>query len=317
VPRLKLQLWELVWVDREGTEEPLPTPAAAYTYPRLSPDGRQVAVSLSRESGRDLWTYDVETGAGLRLTRDDEVNQVPIWTRDGRILYSSTRDAPRPPGFAASWWGNAYSVAADGSSAPVRISETDESQGLTGISPDGRMMVYSRVMQAQWEIIGRPLDGSAEPTVFVSGPFRQGTGSVSPDGRWLAYRSDETGRFEVYVQPYPGPGAKVPVSIGGGTQPVWSADGTEIFYRTLEGDTMMSARISGEGTPEVTERTSLFSTAPYRSGGNNYRHYHVAPDGRFLMMRRTGEGSDEDPQLGRINVVLDWFAELRERVPSN
>lgn len=223
--------------------------------------------------------------------------------------------AGRPAGFSGTWWGNAYSVAGDGSSPPVRISETDESQGLTGLSPDGRTMVYSRVTRAQWEIIGRPIDGSSEPTVLASGPFLQGTGSVSPDGRWLAYRSNETGRFEVYVQPYPGRGARVPVSIGGGTQPVWSADGTEIFYRTLVGDTMMSARISGEGTPEVTERASLFSAAPYRSGGNNYRQYHVAPDGRFIMMRRTGSGSEEDSELGRINVVLDWFEELRERVP--
>ena len=86
---------------------------------------------------------------------------------------------------------------ADGSGEVVRVTTTDESQALSGISPDGQTLVYSRVMLDRWEIMGMPVDGSAEPAALVSGPFRQGSGTISPNGRWLAYRSDETGTFEI------------------------------------------------------------------------------------------------------------------------
>ncbi len=139
---------------------------------------------------------------------------------------------------------------------------------------------------------------------------------ISPDGKWLAYRSDESGDWEIYVQPYPGPGAKVPVSIGGGVQPVWSQDGQELFYHGA-GGMMMAARITGDATPLVSDRTELFSTTRYRTG-QGPRLYHVAPDGRFLMMRTpgasgSGDGGASTPQ---ITVVLNWFEELRARVPN-
>ncbi len=310
--------FEFVWVDRRGNADALPMPAQPYDFPRVSPDGRQIAVSVIRENVRDLWVYDAATGAGQRLTLDDEVNHVPLWEPDGRrILFSSTKDAPRPAGYSATWWGNIYAVPADGSGEAVRLTTSDESQGLTGIAPDGQTLVYSRVVATgHWEIMGLPEGGSGEPTALVSGPFAQGSGSISPDGKWMAYRSDETDRFEIYVEPFPGPGAKVPVSIGGGTQPVWSRDGRELFYRRPD-QVMMAATIVGDVTPQVTERTELFSASPFRLAETSFRQYHVAPDGRFLMMRRpgtaSGDGAEAPPE---ITVVLNWFEELMERVPN-
>ena len=103
-----LALYEFVWVDRQGNEEVLPLAPQPYLYPRVSPDGQRIATSVNRESGIDLWVYDAATGAGLRLTHDDEVNRVPMWTPDGgRVLFSSTKDAPRPESFeGTTWWGN-------------------------------------------------------------------------------------------------------------------------------------------------------------------------------------------------------------------
>jgi Tol biopolymer transport system component len=289
-------------------------PAQRYTWPRVSPDGQQIAVSITREGGRDLWVYAAATGAGLRLTRDDENNHIPMWTPDGRqILFSST-SAPRPASHTGTWWGNVYTVPADGSGEAVRVTTTDESQALSGISPDGQTLVYSRVMLDRWEIMGMPVDGSAEPAALVSGPFRQGSGTISPNGRWLAYRSDETGTFEIYVEPFPGPGAKIPVSIGGGNEAVWSLDSRELFYLD-NGGTMMAARITGEAVPQVSERAALFSAAPFRSAGVSAHQHHVAPDGRFLMMRVPGtESEDDEVSPPEITVVLNWFEELRARV---
>jgi serine/threonine protein kinase len=312
--------WQLVWVDREGREDALPVPTRPYTYPRVSPDGRTVAVSVLRRVetddaqviARDLWVYDVLSGAGQRLTYDDELNQVPIWTPDGsRILFSSTRDAPRPASYSGGWLGNVYSVPADGSGPAQRMTTSEDNQVLTGIAPDRRALYTKAIDGAtHWEIMMLPTDGSGEPRPLVTGPFRRGSGDISPDGRWLAYRSDETGEFEIYVQPFPGPGARVPVSIGGGDEPVWSADSRELFYLGAD-DMMMAATISGTSAPQVTERRALFSAGVYRRAGGNPRQYHVAPDGRFLMMRVPGLGED----ASELTVVLNWFEELRERVP--
>jgi len=309
--------WDLVWVDRQGREEPLPTPAQQWDVPRVSPDGRRIAVGVIRNNARDLWAYDAATGAGLRLTRDDEVNRVPMWAPDGgRILFSSIKDAPRPESFNGTvWYGNIYAVSSDGSGAPERLTTTDENQGLTGISPDGQTLVYTRVIEtgSHWEVMGMPADGSTEATPLVLGPFRQGAATISPDGRWLAYRSDESGQFEIYVQPFPGPGAKVPVSIGGGTQPAWSRDSSELFYRDTDG-MMVAASISDGANALVGDRTPLFQAGRYFLGGG-YRQYDVAPDGRFLMQRQPVQDSAEGG-APHINVVLNWFEELKARVPN-
>jgi Tol biopolymer transport system component len=160
-----------------------------------------------------------------------------------------------------------------------------------------------------------PADGNGDPVVLATGPRARGTGTISPDGKWLAYRSLDTGQWEVYLQPYPGPGARVPVSIGGGAQPVWSADGRQLYYRGLRGDSMMVATISGDDAPVVSDRTALFSANGYFRG-TGPRLYHVAPDGRFLMLTQVGSLASRAARA-EITVVVNWFEELRARVPNS
>jgi hypothetical protein len=200
--------WQFVWVDREGEEEALPMPPRQYREPRVSPDGRRFATSVVHESGMDLWVYDVSSGAGLQLTENDEVNWVPIWAPDGNLIYfSSTEGAPQPDSYTGTqWYGNVYTVPADGSGPPVRMMTTEENQAIQGITPDGRTLIYTDVIDnaTRWEIMAVPADGSGEPVAIVSGPSRRGTGSISPNGRWMAYRSDESGTFQLYAQALPG-----------------------------------------------------------------------------------------------------------------
>ena len=161
-----------------------------------------------------------------------------------------------------------------------------------------------------------PLDGGAEPQPVVTGPFRQGSGELSPNGRWLAYRSDEAGQFEIYVQPYPGPGPKIPISIGGWTWPIWAPDGRAVFYgsdgslmrRTIE--TEPEVRL---GSPEV-----LFDLGGYELGAADLRRqFDVAANGeRFLLLQAQAAGQlDADAPPPRITVVLNWFEELKRLVP--
>jgi hypothetical protein len=300
--------WQLVWVDRDGTEELLPLPPGAYEWPRVSPDGRRVAVGVGRGRRVDLWVHDVSTGAGLRLSEHDGRNSVPVWSPDGSRIYFSSDFEAEPPGP-----GNIYSVPSDGSGPPVRVMPMDGDQLVVDITPDGRTLLYTDVYDDRGQVMSVPADGSGDPSPVVEG--RRSGVVISPDGRWMAYQANGSGGSEVYIEPYPGSGARVPVSIGGGLQPYWSADGRELYYGRPSDLMVMAAEIGGDATPEVISRTELFSVGPYRVLN---RQFHVARGGRFLMMRRPeSANAGTIDQAPRIVMVLNWFEELEARVPAN
>ncbi len=163
-----------------------------------------------------------------------------------------------------------------------------------------------------WEV---PLEGERTATPLLQGQFAYGNAAISPDGQWLAHRSDESGEFEIYLQPYPGPGPKTPVSIGGGEGVVWSSDGRELFYRV--GSTMMAVEVQTEPTLRVSEPRALFESSHFFIPGLS-RQYHVAPDGRFLMIRAGAvDTSDDQAEHDHLIVVENWLDELQRLVPSN
>jgi hypothetical protein len=159
------------------------------------------------------------------------------------------------------------------------------------------------------EIFRLPLQGDPTPEPLLQGDFNRGNAEVSPDGRWLVYRSNQSGEMEVYVQPYPGPGPTTPVSIGGGTSVTWSPDGAELIYRL--GDRMMAASLDGSGsTPRIGRPKELFR-GQYVTG--DARQYHVAPDGRFLMLEDVArQNPGAAPQ---VVLVENFFEELKRLVP--
>ena len=152
--------------------------------------------------------------------------------------------------------------------------------------------------------------------LFLRTSFTQGAPRFSPDGRWLAYVSNESGRYEVYAQPYPGPGGKWQISTEGGTEPVWNRNGRELFYRN--GDKMMAVDISTQPSFAAGKPRMLFE-GPYLPRTNfstlaTMPNYDVSPDGqRFLMVK----GSEQEAAAPtQINVVLNWFEELKQKVPT-
>ena len=300
----------LVWVDREGGEEPvplpLPLPVRTYLDPHVSPEGGRVAVVAAG----DLWAYDLATGAGLQLTQDVVVGQ-PAWTPDGEHVVFSASD--RPAGAR-----NLYRVRADGSGDVERVTTSGEDQALHQVSPDGERLVYTKLdAGTEWELMTVPLLAAGEPRPLVTGPLRQAGGTVAPDGRWLAYRSDETGQFEIYAQPYPGPGPKTPVSIGGGTWSVWAPDGRTLFYESagrLMARSVDTEPTLGLGSPEVVLDLSGYSlgleVGPIQ--------FDVSPEGdRFLLKKpvETDRASSDDGAAVRLTVVENWFEELKRLVP--
>jgi Tol biopolymer transport system component len=263
----------LAWVGRSGTEQPISAPAHGYQQPRLSPDGRRIALEIE-ERGSQIWLYDLARETLTRLTFEGTVNSVPVWTPDARrITFYSNKEGP-----SNLFWQNA-----DGTGGLERLTTSPNAEAPMSWSPDGQLLAFTRFDPANerdmWVL--RLADRKAEP--FLRTPFVEGGQQFSPDGRWAAYVSNESGRAEIYVQPYPGPGGKWQISTQGGTEPMWNHNGRELFYRS--GNKMMAVEVTMQqafsaGKPAVLfdrqyVSTPLPQTAPF---------YDVSADGqRFLM----------------------------------
>jgi dipeptidyl aminopeptidase/acylaminoacyl peptidase len=172
-------------------------------------------------------------------------------------------------------------------------------------SPDGKNLAFDeRKPSAERDIWILP--GGGDPYPFLVTPFDESAPTFSPNGEWLAYVSDESGRSEVYVQPFPGPGAKWLISIDGGTEPAWSKDGRELFFR--RGDTLMSATVTAVNGELKSGQPQAVFEARYATI-DGARNYDVAPDKpAFVVVRIDGSGDG-----AQFNVVLNWFAELKGR----
>jgi serine/threonine-protein kinase len=292
----------LVWVARNGAEQPVAAPARAYMFPRISPDGRRVAVGIT-EQETQLWLYDVSREAMTRFTFEGNVSLNAAWTSDGKwIAFQSSKEG-QPP--------NIYWQRSDGSGGLERLTTSEYPNVPMSWSPDGQLLAFMEVNPStQRDIwILRMGDRKAEP--FLKTRFDESVPRFSPDGHWLAYTSNESGRYEIYVQPYPGPGGKWQISTEGGTEPAWNSNGRELFYRS--GDKMMAVDIATQASFAAGKPRMLFQ-GPYERTAATAPNYDVSPDGqRFLMLKPADTGESAPTQ---INVVLNWFEELKSRVPQ-
>lgn len=299
----------LVWVDRRGNVEPLAAPHREYVSPRLSPDGRRVAVSarVAGAAGQDIWIYDLARETSTRLTLRHD-NTYPIWSPDGRrIVFGSD-----PNGYPNLFW-----MPADGSGSPERLTTlaaVGSRQDPSAWSPDGTEIAFTerRVgMRTIWMLPrarGTPPRRLLEP----SARYEYRAPDFSPDGRWLAYSSNESGVFEVFVQHYPEGGERHQISTGGGIEPLWSRNGRELFYRN--GPRVMAVDIRTAPTFRAGRVRRLFE-GPYFEISPS-RHYDISPDGqRFLMVLPLDAKQEQTPRS--LTVVLNWFADLQRRAPSS
>jgi serine/threonine protein kinase/Tol biopolymer transport system component len=296
----------LVWVDRDGRAVPAIEQEAPYANPRVSPDGRRIATAVNQAGNEDIWIIDAARGVRTRLTTGPDRDIFPLWTRDGtRITFTSSRR-----GAQTMYW-----VPADGSGSAEPLTEANRSQGPNSWAPDGKTLAFHDIGVTTNYDIWTLMPGQ-KPTPFINAPFRERGAAFSPDGRWIAYASDESGVDEVYVQPYPGPGGKVTISMNGGRSPVWPAAGRELFYRN--GFRMMAVPIETSpslriGTPRLLFESNFIA----ENDGSGVNNYDVAPDGRFLMIQpKAADGQSELPRP-QINVVVNWFEELKRLVPAD
>ncbi len=288
-----------VWVDRKGTEQSLLAPAHNYVFPRISPDGRRIATDIE-EADSQIWVYDVGRDTLSRLTFEKSNNFDPVWSPDGtRIIFKGA--------------GNRlYWLPSDGSGSAEALTSSPLSLNDVPISwsPDGTLLAFTEDAanrnRSIWTLSIK--DRKAQP--FGQSLRRENSPQFSPDGRWIAYDSTESGRNEIYVRPFPGPSGKYQISTSGGTEPVWNPKGHELFYRNR--DKMMAVAVTTQPTFSASEPRVLFEGA-YVLSPRSAPDYDISPDGqRFLMLKPT----DQAPRPEQINVVLNWFEELKSRVPS-
>jgi Tol biopolymer transport system component len=299
----------VVWVDRQGTVQPLQAPPRPYQNPRLSPDGRQIVFSINEVGKSDLWVYDIPRNTLTRLTFEGN-NTYPIWTPDGkRVVYRSLKKGMPD--------GNLFWRPADGSGSEERLTTSDNQHTALSFTPDGKILVYAEYNPiTKWDLWTLPLEGERKRQLILQTPFNERTACLSPDGRWLAYVSDESERYEVYVRPFPGPGGKFQVSLEGASEIIWLPNGDLTYRAGANREKMMAVNIQTQpvfkaGTPR------LIFEAPYASNatiGAWSPGYSASADGqRFLMLK-----AKEDPQreiMTQISIIQNWFEELKQRVP--
>jgi serine/threonine-protein kinase len=294
----------LVWVDRSGTEVPLGVPPRTFYSVRLN-SASQVAALDVRDSGTDgadIWVLPLGRQSPTRVTFDPADDSLPVWMPDGRLVFTSARDRI----------GTLFSQPANGTGTAEPLASRSDTTKLdavlvdqAAVSPDGQFVV---ARSSGEDIV---LVSVADKTVrkLIESPFRERNPDISRDGRWIAYQSDESGSFEVYVRPFPDVGkGKWPVSDQGGTRPVWAHNRTELFYLGLD-STLMSVTFDASGslfTPATPKRVVTLPLTP-----GSHRAFDVsADDQRFLTAK--GETSNDRAE---INVVKDWFEELKKKVP--
>ena len=297
----------VVSVNREGRASPLPgLPPDSYRDVRLSPDGARLALATPT----DVWTYDAARRTRNRLTTNAAQNRSPLWTPDGqRIIFTSNR-----AGYPELFWRSA-----DGSGDDERLfARSREFLDVlaSSWSPEGKQLLFSEVSSNGRNAISRmAIAQRSEGEVLLQNESRLSFPALSPDGQWIAYMSEASDRAEIYVERYPQLGHRQRISTDGGTRPLWSHDGRELFFLSLDGRHLLAVPMRSSATTLDAGRPQVLFEAGLSIGGVGAWPYDVARDGRFFILRDTQTESSGTPS--NIAVVLNWFEDLKRRVPAN
>jgi len=287
---------QIVLADMQGRVRVLVAEPRLYGAPRFSPDGKRLAVDISSSSTRDVWIYDIASATLTRLTSDGERNLRAEWSPDGkRILYVSDRG-----GSLSLWWQNA-----DLSGAPELVERAPGPVNGGAMTRDGQTLAYWLSTPIHpIDILYRHLTGDTTSKPIAATSAAEVAPKFSADGKWIAYVSNQDGGPQVYVQPFPPTGAHFQVTATGGMEPVWSPDGSRIFY--VWNGRLSAATIQRSPTFAVTARVPILEGFLLSNPPNAM--YDVSPDGKSLVLLRPTGPNDQ------IVVVHDWKYELRQRM---
>jgi Tol biopolymer transport system component len=293
----------LTVVRPNGTASKFHDAVRRYSDPRLSPDGKKLALHLIDEQD-DIWVLDIGRKAMTRITFDADEDETPAWSPDGQwIAFAGyVRDGSRARGV--------FRRRADGGGDEELLWKDMNHSHVTDWSPDGKSILIEVADPKQRSDIyvidiatktGRPL---------IATPFSEASARVSPDGKWVAYRSEESGRGEVYVQAYPGLGQKALISVDGGGQPVWSRDGRTIYFRS-ETDFRSAHVVVSDAAIQASAPTVLMPDRFVQPQAVNHTTYEVFSDGSLLVFAPPEDGVSTQ---GAVIAVFNWLDEARAKI---
>jgi len=292
----------LVWVDRGGKVESLNLPERDYENVMISSDGTKAVVQI-REALTTLWIYDFARNTLTPIGNSTGSSQSPVWTTDSaRIIYRGTRQ-----GFRNLWWRSA-----DGSGAEERLTTKDDAtQSPTSVSPDGRWLLFNENSAkavggvAIWLM---DLAGDRTPRLLFAQSAGESDGQFSPDGKWIAYQASVSSRQELFVSPFPGPGPRRQVSTDGGTEPLWSRDGHELFFQN--GAKLMGVTVT-TGAAWSSSPPRLINEGRFLRSINGNTDSSISRDGsRFLRIQMV----EPEQAITHIDLALNWFWEVKQQV---
>ena len=295
----------LRWLDRTGKQVGTVGDPAMYSAPRLSPDGKRLAVTIGdpARGTTDIWIYNLGSGSKTRLTFDPSVNSQPVWSPDGsQIVFFSTRTTSFPQLFLK---------ASNGAGSEELLLDSHMQDRPDDWSPDGKFIMYepNTSVNALWVL---SLSGDRKPSVFLSG--ESGTwpteARFSPDGKWIVYVEYGSGKREVYITPFPSKAGKWQVSSTGGRYPRWRADGKELFFLANNDTTVMAVDVDLSGSaPRIDTPKELFPVQlVYSPMSPEWGAYDVTADGKHFLV----DSMDQVPAPEPINLIVNWDAELKK-----
>ncbi len=300
-----------VWVDRAGHVTPALTDAADYVDPRISPNGRLLAIASGMNTAPNIYVYDLAAGTSTRLTFSTDACIEPTWTPDSRTVVYCRATGSMAGGFA-------LARRADGSGEDQALYTVDEFRWPCSISPDGRTLVTNRLAKdTNWDVMVMPLTTDAggrmqagPPVPLLATTAIEWCPAISPDGKLLAYTSTESGSNEIYVQDFPGGGGKWLVSNGGGGWARWSGSGEELFYRS--GAAVMSVKVRKvDGSWRFDPPVELFKDT--FADLSPFSAWDVTPDGKRFLMIQSADTQRGD--RGHLTFATNWLAELARQAP--
>jgi Tol biopolymer transport system component len=291
---------QLAWFSRDGKRLGSVGQLGEYASPALSPDEKKIAVARIDSQTRtpDIWLFDLTRGTETRFTFDPGSDRAPLWSPDGtEIMFASDRTGV---------W-DLYRKSVNGTKAEERVISSADDEFPSQWSADMRLIVYSTPRpKTNWDLWTLPVREPSKPSPFLRTRFNEVQGALSPNGQWMAYTADETGRFEVYVQSFPEGGNKRQVSVDGGSDSKWRADGRELFYVSPK-HKLISVKLQPGARFEAGLPVELFEMPIPDLVASFPNNYLASADGqRFLVNTLV-----RDAPSPQISVVINWAAELR------
>jgi serine/threonine-protein kinase len=308
------QTWQVSWLDSSAKTQRLLEKPGVYYTPRISPDGRRLAIALETGKDLDTWIYDLQRESLSRLTYTSQGGLYPLWSPDGKFIVFESRSSS----ISSIQW-----IRSDGAGEVQKLLESENELIPGSLSPDGRRLAYTGVSretgQDLWTVALDLSDPehpkAAKPELFLRTPAKERDPAFSPDGRWIAYTSTESGIAEVYVRPFPGPGGKWQISNGGGKYARWSPSGHALFYQALGDGAIMAAdyTAAADSFSAAKSRVAVSAKVNDATGDSNW---DLAPDGKRFVVFPALDPAGEEKGSVHVTFLLNFFDEVRRRVPT-